>query len=99
MCDRLQELNAHTKCFLLKNCFAIPKLTYFVRISHAWKFENFIEDYDHLMKQTFTVTVSNGYRRTSQSVLENSEYESLKLYVYPRFLAQRMAFVRSLPSM
>lgn len=52
MFDRLKNLQAHTAFFLLKNCFAIPKLTYFIRASPVWKFENFINTFDDLVKNT-----------------------------------------------
>lgn len=39
--NRLKNLQAHTARFLLKNSFAIPKLTDLVRIFTVWKFEKF----------------------------------------------------------
>ncbi|XP_037042412.1 uncharacterized protein LOC119078809 [Bradysia coprophila] len=50
MFERLKLLNSHTALFLLKNCFAVPKLTYLLRTSPAWKFEDFISSFDDEIK-------------------------------------------------
>lgn len=50
MFKRLTNLNAHVSFFLLKNCFAIPKLTSFIRSSPAWKFKDFVKDADSLIR-------------------------------------------------
>lgn len=52
MFDRLKNLSAHTAFFLLKNCFAIPKLTYLLRSFPAWKFKDFTSAFDSLIKTT-----------------------------------------------
>lgn len=50
--DRLKNLPAHIAYFLLRNCFAIPKLTYFVRTFPVWKFKNFCSTFDALIRTT-----------------------------------------------
>lgn len=52
MFDRLKNLNSHTAYFLLKHCFAIPKLTYFVRTTSAWKFQEFLDTVDNKLRKT-----------------------------------------------
>lgn len=52
MFDRLKNLPAHTAFFLLKNCFSIPKLTCLLRSFPAWKFEDFTNSFDDLIKTT-----------------------------------------------
>lgn len=52
MFSRLEHLHTHSAFFLLKNCFAIPKLTYLIRTSPAWKFTGFINSFDDLLKGT-----------------------------------------------
>lgn len=37
--------------FLLKNCFAIPKLTYFLRTCASWKFPDFLSTFDIEIRQ------------------------------------------------
>lgn len=46
MTTKLKNLNSHVAYFLLKNCFAIPKLTYFLRTSASWRFPVFITSFD-----------------------------------------------------
>lgn len=52
MFGRLENMHAHSAFFLLKNCFAIPKLNYLIRSSPAWKFNNFTDSFDNLLKVT-----------------------------------------------
>lgn len=48
---RLQLLNAHDALFLLKNCFAIPKLTYTLRSSPCYSHQLLLE-YDAVLRST-----------------------------------------------
>ena len=50
MFERLKILNSHTALFILRNCLAIPKLTYLIRTSPSWKFENFTSAFDKEIK-------------------------------------------------
>lgn len=52
MFGRLKQLNSHTSYCLLKTCFGIPKLTYLIRTTPAWKFKNFIATFDNEIKNT-----------------------------------------------
>ncbi|KAF2899322.1 hypothetical protein ILUMI_06853 [Ignelater luminosus] len=50
MINRLIGLPSHVAYFLLKNCFAIPKLTYLLRTSPAWKFPEWCSALDNQLK-------------------------------------------------
>ncbi|KAF2884151.1 hypothetical protein ILUMI_22040 [Ignelater luminosus] len=50
MINRLIGLPSHVAYFLLKNCFAIPKLTYLLRTSPTWKFPEWCSDLDNQFK-------------------------------------------------
>lgn len=56
--DRLKNLPAHTAYFLLRNCFAIPKLTCFVRTFPVWKFSDFISTFDALIRTTLETVLN-----------------------------------------
>lgn len=55
--ERLLSLNSHTAYFLLKNCLAIPKLTYFIRTTPLWLFPSLLQYFD------------DGIRSTLESIL------------------------------
>lgn len=48
-----ERLNSHTVLFLLRNCFAIPKMTYLIRTSPAWKFRKFMVTFNNAIKNVF----------------------------------------------
>ncbi|KAF2890384.1 hypothetical protein ILUMI_15789, partial [Ignelater luminosus] len=48
--NRLIGLPSYVAYFLLKNCFAIPKLTYLLRTSPTWKFLEWCSDLDNQLK-------------------------------------------------
>lgn len=47
---RLPTINSHTAYFLLKNCLSMPKLTYFLRTSPIWFFQDIISEMDVNLK-------------------------------------------------
>lgn len=47
--ERLQLLKAHDAIFLLKNCFAMPKLLYTVRTSPVWNHINLLKRFDDIL--------------------------------------------------
>ena len=51
MVDRLTEIDAHDAIFLLRHCFAIPKLTYFLRCSPAFRLREVLQDYDQQLRR------------------------------------------------
>lgn len=52
MFDRLKNLKVHSAFFLLKNCFAVPKLNYLIRSSPFCLNESVIKRYDDKLKET-----------------------------------------------
>ena len=46
MGERLAEIDAHEALFLLRNCFAIPKLTYFLRTAPFFQHQSTLDSYD-----------------------------------------------------
>lgn len=50
--SRLIKLKSHVAYFLLKNCLAIPKLSYILRTSPSWKFPEIIAKMDLCLKQS-----------------------------------------------
>lgn len=51
MMSRLEEIDSHEALFLLRHCFAIPKLTYFLRSAPCFKTPQMLESYDLEMKK------------------------------------------------
>ena len=52
MANRLKEIDAHDALFLLRNCFSIPKLTYFLRTSPCFLNKEILERYDSIIKDS-----------------------------------------------
>ena len=50
MGERLEMMDAHDALFLLKNVFAIPKLTYFLRTAPFFKYQTILELYNDSMR-------------------------------------------------
>ena len=50
MGERLAMIDSHDALFLLKNCFAIPKLTYFLRTAPFFKKKDILHLYDEELK-------------------------------------------------
>ena len=48
--EGLLTLNSHTAYFLLKNCFNIPKFTYFMRTTPLWFSPSFLNETDILLR-------------------------------------------------
>ena len=51
MAERLVSLDDHDSLFLLKNCLAIPKLTYILRYSPCYN-SNVLQEYDKVLIET-----------------------------------------------
>ena len=52
MAIRLKQVDSHAALFLLKNCFAMPKLTYYLRSSPCFTSNSILDRYDNLIKST-----------------------------------------------
>ena len=50
MAERLSEVQKHDGLYLLKNCFAIPKLTYSLRTAPCFVKPNILDSYDSVIK-------------------------------------------------
>ena len=50
MLERLTQIDAHDAIFLLRHCFAIPKLMYFLRCAPSFKFKEVLQDYDQYLR-------------------------------------------------
>ena len=53
LCTRTAQLPAHQAFFLLKNCFAVPRLLYTLRTSPCYREYELLAELDRLMKDTF----------------------------------------------
>lgn len=51
MVSRLNDLQSHYALYLLKTCFTVPKLIYFMRTTPSWKIENVIDSVDTELKE------------------------------------------------
>ena len=51
MAERLVTIDAHDAVFLLRCCFAIPKLTYFLRSAPTFRTLATLQEYDLVMKK------------------------------------------------
>ena len=52
MGERLAMIDAHDALFLLRNCFAIPKLTYFLRTAPFFKKQEILAKYDEVLRSS-----------------------------------------------
>ena len=52
MVERLTQIDAHEALFLLRNCFSIPKLTYFLRTAPCFVEQDILQNYDNLIKDS-----------------------------------------------
>ena len=50
MVGRLSKIDRHSALYLLRNCFAMPKLTYFLRSSPCFLKPNILKRYDTIIK-------------------------------------------------
>ena len=50
--ERMSLLNVHDALFLLKNCFALPKLTYTLRCAPCYRHVSLLSEYDAVIRST-----------------------------------------------
>ena len=72
MTTRLKEIDAHDALFLLRHCFALPKLMYFLRASPSYK-SDILHRYDEEMKSSLegiinTKLTDDGWKQSSLPV-------------------------------
>ena len=90
--DVIDKLDAHYGFYLLKNCFSMPKLLYFLRTSPCFLQNNFLERYDKLLRNSFKVpNVKMDDNQFLQAVLPAAKgglgVSSARLLALPAFLA------------
>lgn len=52
LCERVRDVNGHQAFFLLKHCFAIPKLLYIFRTSSAFKHIDILQQISTFIRET-----------------------------------------------
>ena len=52
MSKRLELLDAHDAMYLLKNCYSLPKLNYFLRASPCYLKEDLLLEYDETIRES-----------------------------------------------
>ncbi|XP_063385490.1 uncharacterized protein LOC134671560 [Cydia fagiglandana] len=50
--ERLGDLPAHVALVLLRVCFAVPKIIYFLRTVPAWLYPDHIDSFDYVLKES-----------------------------------------------
>ena len=59
MGERLKEIDSHCALFLLRHCFSIPKLTYFLRSAPCFKNPDTLQIYDNQLKECLQSILDN----------------------------------------
>jgi hypothetical protein len=95
LCNRVRNIDAHDTFFLLKNCLAIPKLTYTLRTSLCYS-RALLDRFDTILKDNLSTILNIKYDDTSwkQSCLPVSSVglgiKSNQQLSLPAFLASAM---------
>ena len=91
--DVIDKLDAHYGFYLLKNCFSMPKLLYFLRTSPCFLQNGFLERYDKLLRNSLckVTNVKMDDNQFLQAVLPAAigglGVSSARLLALPAFLA------------
>ena len=91
--DVIDKLDAHYGFYLLKNCFSMPKLLYFLRTSPCFLQNYFLERYDKLLRNSLckVTNVKMDDNQFLQAVLPAAKgslgVSSARLLALPSFLA------------
>ena len=107
MTERLKEIDAHDGLFLLRHCFAIPKLMYFLRASPCYK-SDVLQLYDEEIKSSLeriinTKLTGDGWKQSSLPVKDGGlGIRSATDLSLPAFIASthatNMTVLNTLPS-
>lgn len=93
MVDRLNDLQSHYALFLLKTCFTVPKLIYFMRTVPTWRIQDRIDFIDNHLKEALVSILNiqldeNQWTKASFPVrLGGLGIRKLKDIAFPAFLA------------
>ena len=69
MLERLGQLNNHMAYYILKNCFAIPKLTYLLRTSAYFKYEHLLAKMDEDIKNALQSICNSEFNQQKWSLI------------------------------
>ena len=59
------KLDAHYVFYLLKNCFSLPKLLYFLRTSHCFEELDLLQQYDSIIRKSLSKVCNVNFNETS----------------------------------
>ena len=90
MTQRLEDIDAHDALFLLKNVYAIPKMTYFLRCAPCFKHGETLQQYDEKLRQCL--------QKILNVQLEDEAWEQCSLPVAKGGLGIRKASDIALPA-
>ena len=65
MMSRLSQVSAHHALFLLKNCFAMPRLLYFLRSAPCFLEQDLLESHDELLRKALENLLNIKFSVTS----------------------------------
>ena len=71
MIERLKQIDSHEALYLLRHCFAMPKLTYFLRTAPCFLKKNSLEKFDGIVKEALVniLNISLPQNAYSQATL------------------------------
>ena len=69
MTERLTTIDSHDTVFLLRSCYGIPKLTYFLRSAPTYRTFATLQEYDQVMKKCLESIINLGQETWTQSSL------------------------------
>ena len=69
MLSRLKEIDSHEALFLLRHCFAIPKLIYFLRTTPCFMVESILGSFDKIIKDSLVDILNISLSTTAHKQL------------------------------
>ena len=90
MTERLITIDAHEALFLLRNCFSMPKLTYFLRTAPCFLKKNILLEYDN--------SIRNSFKKILNIKLEEQAWNQCTLPVNLGGLGLKLAIEIALPA-
>ena len=105
-CKKISEvvtkLDAHYSFYLLKNCFSLPKLVYFLRTSPCFEEVDLLQQYDSIIRKSLSKICNVNFDESSytQAILSVSKggigIASASQIALPAFLASASGAKRAL---
>ena len=56
------KLDAHYGFYLLKNCFSLPKLLYFLRTSPCFEAVDLLQQYDSIIRKSLSIGIASAFQ-------------------------------------